>query len=407
MRFKKFLILTLFLAALSFAAYLNEPIRSNALIYINSIKEKYKEFIKEIEEKKKSYLAQKETIEKLQKENQKLKEYLLNQAHFIEQLSQIYKDLPSLESTPHKAVALVNTISYVKLNKFNEILLTKPKHVKLKPNKLYGLIQNDVAAGTAEIKNGSLYGYLLSNQNCQFSVFVGENRVPGVAQGVNADTMVVKFVPKWAKVFVGDKVETSGMDDIFFPYIPVGIVTKIEVEESYKKLYIKTFADTLNPKLFFLIFNPRPYLAASYDPKEAFPCKAYPFPIVEIDPNAENNISSIPITTTQTKDEEVNDKSLEVPKEKLPNIKDIDKERKNILKKFHNIENKKRAFRIKKAKRKNRVKPKIKIKKIKKKNSSLKKKKEEVIYINETQEFKPILNNPSKKAKSPLEVLDN
>ncbi len=68
-------------------------------------------------------------------------------------------------------------------------IYTLLERVLLKDDKIYGLIQRDVAAGIA-IKNGEhLEGILLSNEKCQFSTFVGEDRMPGIAKGIDEKSM--------------------------------------------------------------------------------------------------------------------------------------------------------------------------------------------------------------------------
>jgi rod shape-determining protein MreC len=77
--------------------------------------------------------------------------------------------------------------------------------------------------------------------------------------------MVVKFIPKWHKIKVGDKVVTSGLDNIFFANVPVGIVSKVEMQSAYKVAYIKTYSDVFHPKTFFLINDPKATLAKDFD----------------------------------------------------------------------------------------------------------------------------------------------
>jgi rod shape-determining protein MreC len=242
------------------------------------------------------YIDQTKTIQKLKEENIQLKKLLLEQSVYIDELSKIYKLIPSLAKKPYKNLYLVNTISYVKLNKLNEIILTTPKNFKFNEDKLYGLIQKDVAGGIAQYKDGKLYAYLLTNPKCTFSAAIGEENANGIAQGDGNNGIVVKFIPRWSKIKVGDKVRTSGLDNIFFPRIPVGVVTKIETLDAYKQATVRVFANLANPSLFFLISDPTPYLTTDYTPDTTFPGKVYPF--VPIDKNdSEDSYAS------QTKDD--------------------------------------------------------------------------------------------------------
>jgi len=293
-----------------------QEIRGVVLNLINPIKTNYKDLTREIKDKSHSYLFQKEQIQKLTRENRVLRKYLLDQTHYIRQVASLYRQLPSLAKLPYKSITLVDTISYVKLNKFDEILLSQPQKKKLQAGKVYGLIQEEVVAGTAQLKDGVLYGYLLSNPKCRFSVFVGPKRLPGIAEGTNTRYMAVRYIPKWAKIRVGDRVETSGLDQIFFAYIPVGTVKKVVIEGSYKTAYIQTYADTMHPRLFFLITDTKPYLVSYYDQNSSFPDRAYPF-AHQAPRRTDRNISSVP-ETVQTTELQIDPSEFEIPHETAP-----------------------------------------------------------------------------------------
>ncbi len=241
----------------------DDRIADTLLNIINPVKQNYKNFTQEIEDKSHSYIFQKESIEKLSKENRILRKRLLEQMHYLEQVKGIYKVLPKLSRLPVHNISIAETISYVKLNSFSRIILTKPKGIV--ENKLYGLIQGTVVAGTAEVKNNQLYGYLTSDNKCRFSVFIGYKKAPGIAIGINKNEMLIKFIPKWYNVQVGDKVITSGLDSIFFAKVPVGIVTDVEVQSAYTVAHIKTYSDIFHPKTFFVVNDPKAILADNFD----------------------------------------------------------------------------------------------------------------------------------------------
>jgi rod shape-determining protein MreC len=318
---KSRLLLLLLLAIILFVllGQNRQEIRGTILGLIDPIKSHYKNLTQDLKDKSHSYLFQKEQIQKLTKENRVLRKYLLDQTHYLRQVASLYKQLPSLEKLPYKSITLVDTISYVKLNKFDEVLLSIPRKTPLKEGKVYGLIQDEVVAGTARMQGGVLYGYLLPNPQCRFSVFVGPKRHPGIAEGVADKLMAVRFIPKWAHVAKGDLVETSGLDRIFFAYIPVGVVQKVVVEGSYKTAYIKTYADTLHPRIFFLITDPNPYLVSQYDQNASFPGRPYPY-ASQPPLNRDKNISSVP-ETIQTQELQIDPSEFEIPKEPPPTPK--------------------------------------------------------------------------------------
>ncbi len=241
----------------------DDRIAGTLLNTINPVKQSYKQFTQGIEDKSHSYIFQKETIEKLSHENRILRKRLLEQMHYIDQVQDVYTVLPDLAKLPVHNIAIAETISYVKLNSFSQIILTKPKG--LIEGKIYGLIQGTVAAGVATLKNNQLYGYLTSDDKCRFSVFIGKSRAPGIAIGIKRNKMIVKFIPKWHDLQVGDKVVTSGLDNIFFSNVPVGIVTEIEVQSAYTVAYIKPYNNVLQPKTFFVVTDPKVTILENFD----------------------------------------------------------------------------------------------------------------------------------------------
>ena len=214
------------------------------------IKESYLNMSNTIQESVDKYFNQADSIEQLEKENILLRKYLYQQKINMNQLEQL-----SLYSEKkfdlHKSILRVQTISYKKLNDFSQIYLTQNE--ELDKDKIYGLIQKNVAAGIAIKDDGPLKGVLISNPECQFSTFIGEKKTPGIAKGIDAQSMEVNFIPKWSQINIGDKVMTSGLDNIFLPDIPVGIVTKIITQSTYKTVIIKTYADVLHPNFFYLV----------------------------------------------------------------------------------------------------------------------------------------------------------
>jgi rod shape-determining protein MreC len=316
MKSRVIFVLVLLLALFILVTRSNHAIQDIILNVITPIKQNYKNLTRSVKDRGESYIFQKENIQRLTKENKVLRKYLLDQTHYLQQVSALYKKIPSLEKLPHRSMELVNTISYIRLNSFSEVMLTRPKKAHLEEGHLYGMIQNDVVGGTAILRGENLYGYLSSNARCRFGVFVGKSRSSGIAEGLDKDTMVIKFIPKWAKVDVGDKVETSGLDGLFFANVPVGVVKKVKIENSYKTAYIKTYNDTRHPDYFFLITDTTPYLTSAYDKDNTnLEENASQIESPQADSMANTTISSIP-EAVQTQDAVVDPTEFEIPKEK-------------------------------------------------------------------------------------------
>ncbi len=337
----RLVIITILLLVLTVLLTRNdEHISDTLLSVINPIKQNYKNLTQDLEDKSQSYLFQKESIERLSRENRILRKRLLEQTHYIKQVKNIYDVLPKLSRLPIHNISIAETISYVKLNSFSQIILTKPKD--LAEDKLYGLIQGTVVAGTAKVHNNQLYGYLTSDDKCRFSVFIGQEKAPGIAMGLEKNKMIIKFIPKWHKVQTEDKVVTSGLDGIFFADVPVGIVTKVEVHSSYKVAHIKTYSDIFHPKTFFLINDSNATLAQNFDSNDTRlnpPC-----PEIKSQEHNETNItvvehnqtlpiiSSIPSRIDQTQ-EEVIEPETPIEKEVVAKPKKVRKRKKPKKKK--------------------------------------------------------------------------
>ncbi len=214
------------------------------------IKEYYLQITNSIKDSRDKYLKQAEAIEELKKENILLRKYLYQQKITIVQLEQLTQ-FNEKKFNNHNNILRVQTISYKKLNDFSQVYLTNSS--ELGEDKIYGLIQKNVVAGIAIKENNTLKGILLSNPICQFSTFIGKDKTPGIAKGIDAENIEVNFIPKWSKINVGDKVLTSGMDNIFLPNIPVGEVTNIITKSTYKTAIVKTYADVLHPNFFYLV----------------------------------------------------------------------------------------------------------------------------------------------------------
>jgi len=295
MKKRSLLLLIILILFFVTATKYNGAVKGFFLDFINPIKIAYNNFIKASD----SYIQQKENIARLKEQNSKLEKLLIEQSRYIDELSKIYKLIPSLVNKPYKNLYIVNTISYVKLNKLNEIILTTPKNFKFKPKKLYGLIQKDVACGVAKFEGNKLYGYLLSNKKSIFSVAIGKKNVNGIAQGNGQNGLIINYIPRWSKIKVGDIVKTSGLDDLFFPNIPVGVITSIKNLDTYKSAKVNIYANLTNPSTFFLISDATPYLTTNYTPDTSFPDHVYPYVPAASKSDLNNSAS-------QTKDDIVN-----------------------------------------------------------------------------------------------------
>ncbi len=277
------LLLTLLLAIL--VDYRQERLFKFTAHYSDAVKHFLTDTKQRFYETIETHFKQTEAIRKLQKENLKLRIKLNEQMHFLRQLHEVYTALPQLKKIPTRNIALTQTISYVALGDFSQVILTRPRNIVSR--KFYGMIQDGVAAGIAEFRDGRLYGYLNDNSKSRFSVYIGKHKAPGVAIGVEPRKMIVKFIPKWYEIKRGDMVFTAGLDRIFYAGIPVGKVRSVETESAYKVANIETFDDPYHPNEYFLITDANVSLLDMYDPSMS---RIYEriSPLMNLDPKIAN-----------------------------------------------------------------------------------------------------------------------
>ncbi len=249
---KKLIFVTLIILASLLLFKKEEKFQENFSFISLPVKRLYLNITNSINDTIDKYINQSNTVENLKKENFLLRKYLYNQKMTINQLEQ-YSKSKMLKYDNDDNILQIQMLSYKKLNDFSYIYLTGGENKDLKENKIYGLIQKDVVAGIAIKKDNRLEGILLSNDKCQFSTFIGKKNMPGIAKGIDEKTMEVNFIPKWSKISVGDKVVTSGLDNIFLANIPVGVVAKVLTRSTYKTAIINTYADILHPNYFYLV----------------------------------------------------------------------------------------------------------------------------------------------------------
>ena len=250
MKTSRLFILFIFIALTIFLLKKEESFQDNFALLSLPIKQSYLEVSNSFDNSIDKYLTQAQSIEKLKGENLLLRKYLYQQKINLIALKQL-NQYNEKKFNNFENILRVQTISYIKLNDFSQIYLTKSE--ELEKEKIYGLIQKNVVAGIALKGEGLLKGILLSNPICQFSTFIGDKKTPGIARGIDAQSIEVNFIPKWSKIKVGDKVITSGLDNIFLPEIPVGVVTNILTKSTYKTAIVKTYADVLHPNFFYLV----------------------------------------------------------------------------------------------------------------------------------------------------------
>jgi len=202
-----------------------------------------------IQDKIDEHLSQQEEIVRLRAENQTLQKSAVLSIAFASKLSDILKEHNSTSYRPN--VTMVESIGYTNLNDYGKVWL---KFDAFNPNKIYGLLQQGYAAGIVVANDGHPQGLLLSDPKAIFAVYVGNQKMQGIAQG-NRKEVLVKYISQWLQPKVGDEVITSGLDQIFFEGIKVGVVTDVIDEESSKTVVVKPYVTTHVPSYMHVIIQ--------------------------------------------------------------------------------------------------------------------------------------------------------
>lgn len=237
---KRYLFLFSFLIILLFQIPF---VKKNVIIVFNAFKETALNIKNKISNEIEAISIKKEELNSLKKENEELK-FKLNklESYFYE-----CKDLKAFKRMDKDNLIFVKAVSYVKIPDFTSVYVTFDSNF----THPMGLVYNNLAAGVLVKKVGN-YGlaYLNSNPKTSYTVFIGQNEIPGIFYGKEN---VIKYIPKFKQINVGDLVITSGLDGIFYKGALVGKVTRIEQKKLYQEAKVKLFYDKLNPTYFYAV----------------------------------------------------------------------------------------------------------------------------------------------------------
>jgi rod shape-determining protein MreC len=71
--------------------------------------------------------------------------------------------------------------------------------------------------------------------------YIKKNKLEGFLKGNNTTICLFKYLVENKPVSVGDEIITSGTDQIFPPYLPIGRVVKIEKEYLIQEVFVKPY----------------------------------------------------------------------------------------------------------------------------------------------------------------------
>ena len=238
---KKYLLLFVFLIVLIFSIPI---VRYEVIGFFNFLKRNIFEIYNYEKENISNLINQARKIKELKEENFLLKRKILE----FESFYQNCKDLKNFKLVKDSNLVFTKTISYANLPDFSKIYIDYVSKDNFFPK---GLVYNNLAAGIV-IKSFDNYSLALlnSDEKTSYTVFIGENRIPGIFYGkVN----LIKYIPKFKAIKKGDLIITSGLDGVFYKGAMVGIVTKIFQKKLYQEAKVKLFYNDLNPNYFYVV----------------------------------------------------------------------------------------------------------------------------------------------------------
>lgn len=229
------------------SVYYGKNIKQNALGVSNNIVDSVLSTKDYIKFKISEHINQANEIQKLREENKQLNEYKSLYITQSGKLSRLLSDKGSISYEPR--VHLSRTLSYLEIGDNNRFFID---YKNIDKQKVYGLIYNARTIGIAKNYLNKSLAILQSDEKCTFSVYVGDDLAPGIAVG-NGESMIIKFIPKWIKIKVGDKVITSGLDEIFFYGVDVGEVISVSEDDAYQKATIKPYNQSNIPSFLYVV----------------------------------------------------------------------------------------------------------------------------------------------------------
>jgi rod shape-determining protein MreC len=239
------LFLVLLLGALNYSSQIQEPF----INLLNTIKCSYHYSLENLSQKIDKHFLQAQKITELQSA---LKKYETNELKMQKLTNDIKNLLVESNSTLKidTKIELVRAISYEKFGNFNRVWMDIPDYNK---SKIYGLTSKGLIAGIVVPKDNLPLAILNKDIKSTYAVLVGKENAPGIAHGNNSKNIIIKFIPTWFKLEVGDEVVTSGLDKIFFKGLKVGRVISITSAQGYQNAIVEPYYQSNDLNYFHII----------------------------------------------------------------------------------------------------------------------------------------------------------
>jgi len=262
---KKFLLFLIALViVISYLFSFEKVLYKQLLSFKTTVQGSYLNAFLYVSESFNKYFNQLDYIEQLKVENQESKTYQILYEKTVAELQRVKKN-NTIENIDKKSFKKVDVLTYVDFNDFSKVILDYKND--LKQGQIDALVTYEgYSAGIVIYKKKQAIAYLNENNKCNYTVFIGNNKNPGITSGMDdKGRLIIKYVPIWKVVKKGDEVITSSMDNIF-PYgIKVGQVVDFEIQDNMQLVFVKPYAKALSYKEFFIYNNLKKDENSTYD----------------------------------------------------------------------------------------------------------------------------------------------
>lgn len=244
--------LSLFLFSILFIGFyllnLNKDIEKKLLDINHKFKEIYIQKLLSIENIYTQYTKQAQTIEKLQKQ------VLINKMNSIPlfNLEQEIKNLNNFNANYilKDNIKVARSLHFKNLDNYSRIWLDLEKN----DISINGLISHDIAAGIVKLEKNKPLAILNQDEKCNYGVFIGDTKAIGITHGIkNSKNILIKFIPLWNNISIGDEVVTNGLDNIFFEGLKVGRVIEIIKKINHLEAIVKPY-NISNVKKYYSVY---------------------------------------------------------------------------------------------------------------------------------------------------------
>lgn len=184
-----------------------------------SSQEELQQEVEELRQENKKLIAENAKMESIQKENEKLREYL---------------DFAREEESKQQLARIISQGGFISSRENQErILINKGRDHGIRKDMAVVSSQNMVVGKIEEVNDSTSEVRLITNQDCELAATIqNEDRTMGITQGELGLTINMDYIPQTEEVSVGDKVVTSGLEKNILPGLVIGKVKKVRSDSN-------------------------------------------------------------------------------------------------------------------------------------------------------------------------------